>query len=144
MRSILATIALFLVSVPATPRPSQAQRLVLQGGPVVIQLDPVGAPVAEDLSARLRWNRVRSPSKIMVGATDSEQRFDLFVDARDVHRGTPTGEVRLLAGAPAQDFVVDITEGGAGSCSLRYRAEVRADQGHGTELHSITYTITGL
>lgn len=138
-----AVLALALAAL-ASPAGTSAQRLMLQGGPVIIELDPVGAPVNEDRSSRLRWNQVRSPSKIMVSSSVSNQRFDLSVDASDVRRGTAVGEIALISGDPARDFIVGIVDRGAGSCSLVYRAEARADHGYGDEIHTVTYTITGL
>ena len=128
----------------AIPSIMVAQSLKLQGGPVVIELDPVGVPVGSDASSRLRWNRVRSPSKIMVSSFSSEQRFDLFVEALGARRADPVGEVQLVSGEPAQDFLVGVDQRGAGQCTLGYRAETRAEQGYGTQVQTVTYTITSL
>lgn len=121
-----------------------SQSLKLQGGPVVIELDPVAVPVQQDISSRLRWNRVTAPSKIMVNSFSTEQRFNLFVEATNTRRGIPVGELQLIPGEPARDFVVGIGQRGAGQCTLNYRAETSAEQGFGTQIQTVTYTITGL
>ena len=125
------------------PESTTAQRLKLQGGPVVITLDPVGRPVGEDGWSRLQWNQVRSPSKIMVSSSSIDQRFELFVDAIDVQRGLPTGELSLVSGGTAQDLIVAIAQRGSGRCTLNYRAVARPENGFGEETHTVTYTITG-
>ena len=144
MLSRFLTIAPVLAVMTFMPTQTQAQRLALQGGPVIIELDPISTPVGEDRSSRLRWNQVRSPSKIMVSSSTTAQRYDLYVDAIGVRRGEGVGEVKLVSGQPAQDFIIGVRERGAGRCTLGYRAETRAEQGYGTEVHSVTYTITGL
>ncbi|NNE34375.1 MAG: hypothetical protein HKN13_04020 [Rhodothermales bacterium] len=137
----VAIIAMTLFVV--CPSSSTAQRLKLSGGPVVIDLDPIIHPVGEDGSSQLQWNKIRSPSKIVVSSSSAEQRFELFVDATSVQRGDPVGELSLVSGAAAQDLVVGITERAAGRCTLIYRASARAEDGHGEETHTVTYTITG-
>ena len=122
----------------------KAQSLRLQGGPVLLELDPIGAPVGFDTSSRLRWNRVRGPSKIMVSSFTTEQRFDLYVEALGARRGSPVGEVQLISGDPAQDFLIGVDQRRAGQCTLGYRAEIRAEQGYGSQIQTVTYTITSL
>lgn len=138
-------IALFasLLTLLTVPVGVEAQRLSVQGGPVVMQLDPVGSPSVEDLSAGLRWNRVRSPSKIVVSSSAPIHRFALSVDAINTRRGISLGEVALIPGDPAQDLVIGIEGPAAGACTLRYVAEARPEQGYGTDIHTVTYTITG-
>ncbi len=140
---LISSLLLVVVQAAAVPV-SSGQTLRLQGGPVVLELDPVVTPVGFDTSSRLRWNRLTGPSKIMVSSSTAERRFDLFVEALDARRGIPVGEIQLVSGNPAQDFVVGIDGRPAGRCTLGYRAETRAELGYGTQIHTVTYTITSL
>lgn len=140
---LISSLLITVVQVACAPI-AAGQTLRLQGGPVVLELDPVVMPVGFDTSSRLRWNRVTGPSKIMVSSFSTEQRFDLFVEAREIARGVSTGEIQLVSGSPAQDLVVGIEGRRPGRCTLGYRAETRAELGYGMQTQTVTYTITSL
>lgn len=140
-------LAATLATSPLVQR-AEAQRLVLQG-PAVVQLDispdMTGYGSDEDADTRLRWRQVRNPSKVTVSTFAPGQTVRLTVDPENVVRGTPVGTVMLTDGMPDANLIVNITHRGAGSADLRYTAQIDAEDGlppGGTEVHTVTYTIT--
>lgn len=98
---------------------------------------------AEDTLSELAWSNITSVSKITVTTQAIGQRFSLTVEALSIQNGTGQGTISLVDGMFATDFVRDIkATPGNGSCTLRYRATATTAQGPGTDLHTVTFTLT--
>ncbi|MBM3324750.1 MAG: hypothetical protein FJY66_03695 [Calditrichaeota bacterium] len=101
-----------------------------------------------DETGQLQWTTLElDPTKKITAQTNlASPNFTLKVLAINVSSGdgTAAGEVTLTTGAA--NFVVDIPAGipvgDPGTCILRYRASATASDGTGTDVHTVTYTIT--
>jgi len=84
--------------------------------------------------------------KITVGTTCMNQSFTLRVVTTNPQRGTSAGEVTLISGAQASDFITGIPSNtNRANATLQYTASATFDQGHsgdeGNDRHTVTYTI---
>ncbi len=84
--------------------------------------------------------------KITVRTTCMGQSFTLHVVTTDPERGTSAGEVTLISGAQAIDFITGIPGNTRNAdATLQYTASATFDQGHsgdeGNDRHTVTYTI---
>jgi len=127
-------------------------------------------PPATDASTTLRISERRDGAfKITVSTTAPGQRYDLRVEATGLNSGVSQGEVSLVDGMASADLIrnVDLCDrpgggppgggppgggppgggppGGGPPCreeaTLRYRAFVAADDGAGSDSHTVQYTI---
>ena len=97
-------------------------------------------------SGALTWRSRRFDfrrDKITVSTFAPGQRYALRVTASNV-RGTarPVGTVELVDGRFAQDLIYNIWAPWRGSASLTFEAAASPDDGAGTDVHVVTYTLT--
>jgi hypothetical protein len=87
----------------------------------------------------LAWTTNQASKKITAETNLAAPNFTLKVVAQNVSGGTAAPEVTLST--TAQDFVTGASQS-SGSCDLAYTASATAAQGTGSDVHTITYTIT--
>jgi hypothetical protein len=87
----------------------------------------------------LAWTTNETSKKITVATNVSSPNFTLKVEGTSVSGGTSAGQVTLTDSA--QDFVTGVAET-IGNCTLFYTASATAAQGTGSDVHTVTYTIT--
>lgn len=133
---------------------AQGQPVEVRGGPVQLEVQSAPAGVdpapAVDESSRL-WYRLKTPRtlKITVSTSAPDQQFPLSVQARNVSRGTSQGAVSLMDGMPPTDLIRDITLPSllclvfrcTTEADLRYRSDIQAEDGTGTDTHIVRYTV---
>lgn len=162
-------VGLPIISQGAAGQPPTS--LQIQGGAVQLDVDAMSAtpgeplPPVTDNSTTLRYSEREDGSvKIMVATTVPEQLYELRVQAQDVGEGVPQGEIPLIDGMPPADLIrgIDLCDapggppgggppgggppgGGGPSCregaTLRYRVLVDAEDGPGSDSHTVEYTI---
>jgi hypothetical protein len=119
--------------------------LTLQGGAVTMNatganvIAGVDAMTVQDQTTRLVWGTNSSARKITAQTSLASPLFQLRLAAVNCTRGNPGPE--MLLGTAPQDLVLNIGRS-LGSCTLRYTGTALASQGTGTDLHSITFTVT--
>ncbi|NNF59189.1 MAG: hypothetical protein HKN04_13220 [Rhodothermaceae bacterium] len=97
-------------------------------------------------SGALSWRSRRFDfrrDKITVSTFAPGQRYALRVTPTNV-RGTarPAGTVELVDGRFAQDLIYNIWAPWRGSADLTFEAAASPDDGAGTDVHVVTYTLT--
>ncbi|MDX1440603.1 MAG: hypothetical protein R3284_11945, partial [Rubricoccaceae bacterium] len=122
--------------------------LTIEPAAVSMQLVP-GLPGdslrASDSSSFLTWyDRRGGPQldKVSVGTVCINQRFALRATVLNVINGTPMPTRSLQDGFPAQDLILNIAHRTDGSSTLRYDAAASASDGAGSDIHTVTYTLT--
>jgi hypothetical protein len=96
---------------------------------------------ATDATTSLAWTTNEASKKITVTGDQASPTFTLKVEATGVTGGTSAGQLTVTNSA--QDFVTGVatTTGGA---TLSYTAQATAAQGTGSDVHTITYTLTAV
>ena len=98
------------------------------------------ANVTDNATCDLEWSTNTASQKITVASNIAAPEAALYVTSGSVTGGTSAGEVTL--GTTAADFVTGVSVG-SGSCDLQYRAAATlAGSATGSEVHTVTYTIT--
>ncbi len=119
--------------------------LALQGGAVTLNVTDanvtagVDAMTVQDQSTRLVWGTNSSARKITAQTSLAAPLFQLRLVALSPSRGTPGPE--MLLGTSPQNLMLNIGRS-LGSCTLRYTGTALASQGVGTDIHTITFTVT--
>ena len=116
----------------------------ISGGNVTLTINsatPGSEPddATDSTTTDLLWTTNESTKKITVDTDLAAPDFTLTVEAASVSGGTSAGEVTLST--TAQDFVTGVSTT-TGSCDLSYTASATASDGTGSEVHTVTYTIT--
>jgi hypothetical protein len=93
----------------------------------------------DDTTCDLAWTTNESGKKITVETNLASPKFTLKVVAQNVTGGTAAAEVTLSD--TATDFVTGIATT-TGSCDLAYTASATAGEGTGSDVHTVTYTLT--
>ena len=88
----------------------------------------------------LLWTTNEASKKITVVTSLASQNFTLKVLAQNVTGGSAAGQVTLST--TPSDFVTGVATT-TGSCDLQYTATATAANGTGSDVHTVTYTITG-
>ena len=94
----------------------------------------------DNTSCDLDWTTNEDTKKITVETDQAAPTFTLKVVAQTVTGGTAAAEVTLST-TGANDFVTAISET-TGGCDLQYTASATAAQGTGSDVHTVTYTLT--
>lgn len=94
---------------------------------------------ATNSECTLAWTTNETSKKITVATNLASQNFTLKVEATSVSGGTTAGQKTITD--TAQDFVTAVATT-VGGCTLSYTASATAAQGTGSDVHTITYTIT--
>lgn len=135
-----------LAGLAGLPVEAGAQMVRVTQNPVdiVVPFTGGGFGVGVNESARLIWRgSFLGVHKITVQTALPVQRYDLSVDA-DVEAlfATSVGPVDLSAGAPPQDFIVNIITPVGRNARLRYEATAAPAAEAGVDVHTVVYTIT--
>ncbi len=94
---------------------------------------------ATDATCTLAWTTNEASKKITVVTSEAAPTFTLKVVATGVTGGTAAAEVTVST--TATDFVTGVATT-TGGCTLGYTASATAAEGTGSDVHTITYTIT--
>lgn len=118
--------------------------LAVTGGNVTLTIDSATAgsdpdAVADVTTCDLFWTTNETTRKITVETDLAAPDFTLLVVAQNVSGGTAAPQVTLST--TADDLVTGVSET-VGSCDLAFAAYATAAQGTGSDVHTITYTIT--
>jgi len=117
--------------------------LAVSGGDITLTISsatPGSDPTdATDNTCGLDWTTNEASKKITVESDQASPTFTLKVQASSVTGGSGTAQVTITNAA--QDFVTGVATT-TGSCTLDYTASATAAQGTGSDVHTITYTIT--
>ncbi len=161
-RAALVGVATALVAVIISAPPASAQIfdidthtinvqvspitvLTVQGGGVMLNVTEanvtagIDAMTVQDQTTRLVWGTNSSARKITAQTSLAAPVFQLRLVALSPSRGT-AGPEMLLDRTP-RDLMLNIGRS-LGSCILRYTGTALASQGLGTDIHTITFTVT--
>jgi hypothetical protein len=117
--------------------------LAVSGGNITLTIDAATAgsepdPVV-DATTGLTWTTNELGKKITAATSVGSPSFTLRVEAIGVSGGTSTGVVTLST--TPQDLVNGVSST-TGSCTSRYSASATAASGIGSDIHTITLTLT--
>jgi hypothetical protein len=117
--------------------------LDLTGGNIMLTVGTATAgqepDAATDTTCHLNWTANQANRKITVATDLPSPLFTLKVLAQSVSGGTAAPEVTLST--TAADFVTGISKT-VGTCTLGYTTAATAAQGTGSDVHTVTYTLT--
>lgn len=119
--------------------------LTVQGGTVAMNVTDasviagVDEMTVQDQSTRLLWGTNSNARKITAQSSLAAPLFELRLVAVGPTRGTPGPE--MLLGTAPQDLMLDVGRS-LGNCTLRYTGTALASRGVGTDIHTITFTVT--
>jgi hypothetical protein len=118
--------------------------VAISGGNITLTINsatPGSDPddAVDNASCDIDWTTNEVNKKITVVTSNGAQNFTLKVVAQNVVGGTAAPEVTLST--TAASFVTGISQT-VGNCDLQYTASATAAQGTGSDLHTVTYTIT--
>lgn len=115
----------------------------LEGGDLTLRIDTAEAgrepDAALDGGARLLWTTNEQNRKITVATDRESSNFQLTLQAVGVSGGVSAGVVALES--TPRDLIVGISTT-VGSADLLYTASATSADGHGTEVHTVSFTIT--
>jgi len=97
------------------------------------------ADVSDTTTCDLNWSNNQASQKITVVSNVASPVATLKVTAGTVTGGTSGGQLTLST--TAQDFVTAVSAG-TGTCDLEYVASATAGLTAGSDVHTVTYTIT--
>lgn len=117
--------------------------VAITGGNVTLTINSATAgsepDAKQDTSTSLAWTSNQSNKKITVATDQAAPAFSLSATAASVTGGTSAGAVVLSTAAA--DFVTGIATT-TGSCTLQYDASATAADGSGSDVHTVTFTLT--
>jgi hypothetical protein len=123
---------------------SAINELAITGGNVTLTIHTATAGSEPDdevdnTTADLDWTTNESSKKITIVTNLASQNFTLKALAQSVTGGTAASEVTVTD--TATNFVTGIATT-TGGCDIRYTAQATAAQGTGSDVHTITFTLT--
>ena len=95
----------------------------------------------DNTTCDLNWTTNQASKKITVATNLVAPTFTLSVVAQNVTGGTAASSVTLST--TATDFVTGVATT-TGNCDLSYTGSATAAQGSGSDVHTVTYTITAV
>lgn len=119
--------------------------MTVQGGTVAMNVTNanvtagVDAITIQDQSSKLLWGTNSSARKITAQSSLAAPLFELRLVATSPTRGTPGPE--MVLGTTPKNLMLDIGRS-LGNCTLRYTGTALASRGIGTDIHTITFTVT--
>lgn len=118
--------------------------VALSGGNITLTVNTATAgsepdAATDNTSCDLLWTTNETSKKITVATDQGSPTFTLKVVAQNVSGGTAASEVTLSTSA--QDFVTGVGTT-TGSCDLSYTVSATASDGTGSDVHTVTYTLT--
>lgn len=93
----------------------------------------------DNTTCDLDWTTNQASKKITVETNLAAPTFTLKALAQNVNGGTAATEVTLST--TPTNFVTDVATT-TGGCDLQYTASATAAQGTGSDVHTVTYTLT--
>ena len=116
----------------------------ITGGNITLTINSATAgsqptDAVDNTTCDLAWSTNQSAKKITVQTSLGSPTFSLKVLAQNVTGGTAGPEVTVSTSA--QDFVSSISTT-VGACDLQYTASATLGDGTGSDVHTITYTMT--
>ena len=154
LTKILLVVALVAgLSVPALAGSSDTQSVTVTVSAVneisatgtvtlTINTATAGSDLDSDVdssTADLLWTTNEASKKITIETDQASPTFTLKAVAQTVTGGTAASEVTVSD--TAADFVTGIATT-TGGCDIQYTGEATASQGTGSDVHTITYTVT--
>jgi hypothetical protein len=122
---------------------SAINELAIAGGDVTLTIHTATAGSEPDAvnntTASLAWTTNESSKKITIATSLASQKFTLKALAQTVTGGTAAEEV-TVTDTPTS-FVTGIATT-TGGCGIKYTAQATAAQGTGSDVHTITFTLT--
>ncbi len=94
---------------------------------------------ATNATCSIAWTTTETGRKITAQTSLATPEYELEVEATGVTGGTTAGAVVLTT--TGQDFVTGVAET-TGGATLSYTATATASDGTGTEVNTVTYTVT--
>jgi len=119
--------------------------LTVQGGAVSMSITNASvtagldAMTVLDQTTRLLWSTNSSARKITAQSSLAAPLFQLRLVALGPSHGTPGPE--MLLDTTPKDLMLNIGRS-LGSCTLKYTGTALASEGVGTDIHTITFTVT--
>ena len=128
----------------ATATISTINEIAITGGNPTLTINSATAgsgldDATDNTSADLDWSTNDTSKKITAATNLASPNFTLKVAAENVTGGTAASQVTLTT--VAADFVTSIANT-AGGCDLSYTASATVTDGTGSDIHTITYTLT--
>ena len=123
---------------------SAINELAIAGGSVTLTIHTATAgsgpdDVVDNATASLAWTTNESSKKITIATNLASQKFTLKALAQTVTGGSAASEV-TVTDTPTS-FVTGIAKT-TGGCAIQYTAHATAAQGTGSDVHTITFTLT--
>ncbi len=137
--------------------PSDGMARIGPNGPLFLTIQPAAVSMqlmfgtpgdslrASDQSSLLSWyDRRGGPQldKVTVSTTCLNQRFVLRVTATNPVNGTAMATRTLQDGAPDLDLILHIPHRVHGGAALKYDASASTVDAFGSDVHTVTYTLT--
>ena len=127
-----------------TVQVNAVNELAISGGNITLTINSATAgsdldDATDNTTCDLAWTTNQASRKITVVSDQGSPTFTLKVVAQNVTGGTAASEVTLST--TATDFVTAVSQA-SGSCDLAYTASATAAQGTGSDVHTVTYTVT--
>jgi hypothetical protein len=118
--------------------------VAISGGNITLTINSATAgsnpdDAVDNSTCDLAWTTNELSKKISVATSNGAPNFTLKVVAQNIVGGVAAPEVTLST--TAEDFVTGIAMA-VGNCDLQYTASATAAQGTGSDMHTVTYTIT--
>ena len=125
---------------------SAINEVAISGGNITLTINSATAgsnpdDASDAATCDLLWTTNETSKKITAATNLASPDFTLTVQAANVSGGTSAGQITLSD--TAQDFVTGIATT-VGSCDLSYVGSATAAQGTGSDVHTVTYTITAV
>ena len=123
---------------------SAINELAITGGNITLTINTATAgqeptDAVDNTTCDLDWTTNQANKKVTVATDLGAPTFTLKVVAQNVTGGTAAAEVTLST--TAADFVTGIATT-TGGCDLQYTASATVSQGTGSDVHTVTYTLT--
>ncbi len=138
-----AAMAAQTASHTVTVQVNAINELGLTGGDITLTISTATAgqepDPATNTACTLAWTTNQADRKITVATNLASPTFTLKVLAQSVSGGSAAPEVTLTN--TATDFVTGVAKT-IGGCTLGYTASATAAQGTGSDVHTVTYTLT--
>ena len=127
-----------------TVQVNAVNEIAISGGNLTLTISTATAgsdldDATDNTTCDLAWTTNQASRKITAATDLGAPTFTLKVVAQSVTGGTAASEVTLST--TAADFVTGVSQA-SGSCDLAYTASATAAQGTGSDVHTVTYTVT--
>ncbi len=127
-----------------TVQVNAVNEIAISGGNLTLTISTATAgsdldDATDNSTCDLAWTTNQASRKITAATDLGAPTFVLKVVAQNVTGGTAASEVTLST--TAADFVTAVSQS-SGTCDLAYTASATAAQGTGSDVHTVTYTVT--